>query len=445
MVHDLAEHDLLARLFGPAPAEAHRLSEPISDFDYWQQRSADRRGEVVFGILRRSPSGERMVIARGPDYPAGVFRVPSGGIRHGEAAIDALWREVAEEFGVPFRVLAYAGKIDFVFPHPAGGPAIQFASYCFLVEQTGDAAPQLPSSAVQEIAAVREVGIEELVGHAAGLAALAGRWADWGHYRAHSTARLAKAWARRRAEVETTLRRAAALQCGDGGLLDVSHRVGRDGAASYPGDAVPTFALGMRRAPGAATGWHTTRWELSAHAGTHVDAPAHYLAAGPTIDTLALSQLFGPAVTFDARRATAAGRAALAADLLPAQIDLVRGRIALIKLGLGGEIGAGRFPREHMGLSAELARQLVELDVRAVGTDAMSVDPYGGAQAHETLLSAGIPVIELLNLEQVEEGPCGFAALPLRLVGAEAAPCRAVWWPCDDDEPFFGPPCAEGR
>jgi arylformamidase len=339
-------------------------------------------------------------------------------------------------------VLAYAGKIDFVFPHPSGGQEIQFASYCFLVEQTGDPAPKPPVPAAQEIEAVREVGIEELVGHAAGLAALAAPWADWGHYRAYSTARLAKAWARRRAEVESTLRRAAALQCGDGGLLDISHGVGRNGVASYPGDAVPACVEGMRRDPGATTGWHTTRWELSAHAGTHVDAPAHYLAAGSTIDALALSRLFGPAVTFDARRATAAGRAACAADLLPAQLELVRGRIALVKLGLGGEIGAGRFPGEHMGLSAELARQLAELDVRAVGTDAMSVDPYGGTQAHETLLRAGVPVIELLNLEQVEEGPCGFAALPLRLIGAEAAPCRAVWWPCDDDEPFFGPPCA---
>jgi kynurenine formamidase/ADP-ribose pyrophosphatase YjhB (NUDIX family) len=430
-----SEHQLLVRLYGRAPAEVQRLSAPVSDFAFWRGRMVDRRGEVVFGLLRRGPRDERMVTTRMAGYPAGVFRVPSGGVQPGEAVIDALWREVAEELNVPFRVAAYAGKTDFVFSD-GGGEEFVFPSYCFLLEQTGDRSAR-PRSDGGEIAAWREMEIEQVVAQAAVLAGLSGEWADWGKYRAHSTARLAAAWAIRRASVEPARAprsvaaagaRARAAAGPATGPVDLSHRVGAGGAAAYPGDREPSFELSMARAAGTSLGWQVTRLEASVHAGTHVDAPAHLLADGATIDQVDLARLCGPAVVYDARRATAAGRPARPGDLVPADLAAASGRIALVRLGLGHEIGSGHVPPELHGFSVELAAALVAAGARGVGTDDLSVDPQGQTAVHELLLRAGLPIVELLNLEAVGEGPCGFAALPLRLAGAEAAPCRAVWW-----------------
>ena len=416
MMRPDAEHLLLARLYGRAPAEVQRLTVPVSDFAFWRDRMAGRRGDVVFGLLRRGPRGERMVTARMAEYPAGVFRVPSGGIQPGETVIDALWREVAEELNVPFRVAAYAGKTDFVFSDGEGAETA-LPSYCFLLEQIGGRSAR-PHTDGGEIAAWREMEIEQVVAQAAALAGLSGAWADWGKYRAHSTARLAAAWAIRRAGIEP----AAA------GLVDLTHRLGEGGAAAYPGDRRPSFTLSVPRATGASLGWQVTRLEASVHAGTHVDAPAHLLANGATIDQIDLASLCGPAVVYDARRATAAGRPARPSDLVPADPAAASGKIALVRLGLGHEVGAGCVPPELRGFSVELAAALLAAGARCVGTDDLSVDPQGQSAVHELLLRAGLPIVELLNLESVGEGPCGFAALPLRLAGVEAAPCRAIWW-----------------
>ncbi len=409
------EHDLLLRLYGGAPAITHRLSDPVSDFAFWRDRMLDRRGEVVFGLLRGGPDG-RMVVTRAADYPAGVFRVPSGGIAHGETVIDALYREVAEELGLAFKVVAYAGKVEFEFASGAG--RVRFPSYCFLLEQAGDASKQPVEAAKdREIDSWQGADPDQIQSCVAGLLALTGRWADWGEYRARTTAVLAEAWSGLRAGVRAS-----------GGLRfphDISLPVGPGGAASYPGDPPPAVEVVRERPAGSDRGWIVGRWSLSAHAGTHIDAPAHWFEKGQAIDRIDLRQVLGTAVVFDARRATAAGRPAGVGDL-GAPPSVAAGAIALIRLGLSGEVAAGRLVPEHQGMAPETAAAMVAAGVKAVGTDALNVDPHGGSRAHETLLSAGLPVIEGLDLRSVPAGRYAAALLPLRLIGAEAAPCRAV-------------------
>jgi arylformamidase len=198
----------------------------------------------------------------------------------------------------------------------------------------------------------------------------------------------------------------------------------------YPGDEPPSVQVSMARATdsggGAIPSWEVTRWSLSSHAGTHVDAPSHLFPGGQTIDQVDLRRLAGPAVVVDCKRATAASRPVAASDLPEA--TTLRGKIVLLKLGVAGDLVSGSPGPGFAGLTAEAARLLAQAGVMAVGVDALSVDPVGGGhKAHGVLLGAGIPIIEALDLRAVMPGLAGlFAALPLKLAGAEAAPCRAV-------------------
>jgi len=418
------DHELLCRAYGLAPAFRHPLTEPVSDFAFWRNRLEDRRGEVVFGLLL---TGGRIALTRTSEYPSGVYRVPSGGIRPGERAVDALYREVEEELGRPFEVLRYAGMVSFEFS--CGGSLVVFPSYCFLLGELVRPRRAAPPQTDGEIEAVFPATPAELDAHVRALDALDGPWADWGRYRACSSRLVASAWS-------------AGLAPGDSGaatgsegaeppgrlrdeLVDVSLKLGGD-MVRYPGDAPVHGDVVTARPPGdSRPGWLVTSWTLNAHAGTHVDAPAHLLPGGRTVDELPPGELAGPGLVVDCRRATAAGRAVAAADL-PGPEEL-KGKIVLLKLGLGRELAAGRYDPSAPVLGADCALFLVETGVRAVGVDTLSVDRAGDEPAaHKILLGADLPLIEGLDLSQAASGEWEVFALPLSLAGAEAAPCRAV-------------------
>jgi arylformamidase len=202
--------------------------------------------------------------------------------------------------------------------------------------------------------------------------------------------------------------------------------------AVYGDDPPPALDVVHDRPAGAAQGWRVSALRCSVHAGTHVDAPAHLFAGGATVDQIPAARLCGQAVVLDCRRATAARRMIEPADLQCAWG--LAGKIVLLRQGLARELAAGRQPSEHRGLSRAAAERLVGAGVQMVGVEALSVDgppDEGGAcdEAHRALLGAGVPVVEALDLEDVSAGQYWAHIAPLRLAGAEAAPCRAWLWP----------------
>ncbi|NJE07952.1 cyclase family protein [Thermococcus sp. M39] len=141
------------------------------------------------------------------------------------------------------------------------------------------------------------------------------------------------------------------------------------------------------------------------HSGTHVDAPAHFIKGGKTIDVLPLEKFFGKAVVID----TSDGQGEITIEEVP-KTDL-EGKIVLFYSG-GRE------------LSVELAEFLVNARVKAVGTDGMSI---GNEEVHRTLLSAEIPIFEnLTNLEKLIGKNFTFIAFPLKIKNGSGSPVRAI-------------------
>jgi arylformamidase len=161
---------------------------------------------------------------------------------------------------------------------------------------------------------------------------------------------------------------------------------------------------------------------MSAHTGTHVDAPRHFFDDGLGTDALPLEMLFGRTrvIEMQTRKGIAAE------DLAP--LDLSEDLRVLIKTVNSWLWGSPDFHTDYVGVTESGARHLVERGVKVVGIDYLSVEEFKtpGAPAHRTLLGAGTIVIEGLNLRDVEPGFYDMYCLPLRVVGSDGAPARVV-------------------
>jgi arylformamidase len=198
----------------------------------------------------------------------------------------------------------------------------------------------------------------------------------------------------------------------------------RDRMAHWPGDPEPRIVTVAD--VGGGDDCTLTTLAMSAHTGTHVDAPAHYLAGGATLDGMPLAALIGPALVVDAGEAPVVELA-----VLPRR-RIRRGDRVLFRTrnSTSGE-AFDHLASEYAWLAGDAARWLAARGVAAVGVDGLSVDPPASAEAHLALLGAGVWIIEGLRLGGVPAGRYHLVCLPLRLAGAEGAPARAVLYPRD--------------
>jgi arylformamidase len=195
----------------------------------------------------------------------------------------------------------------------------------------------------------------------------------------------------------------------------------RNGMVHWPGDR----PFELRRESGMSQGgeYNLSSFSTSAHAGTHMDAPLHFLADGASMDDLPLE--------------TVIGRARVVAIEDPERIRtrelegyrILPGERVLFKTANSLRAwGDQPFEKRFVAFAAEAAEYLARLRPSLVGVDCLSVGAFesDGAETHRALLGAGIWVIEGLDLHRVDPGDYELVCLPLRIAGVEGAPARAV-------------------
>ena len=193
------------------------------------------------------------------------------------------------------------------------------------------------------------------------------------------------------------------------------------GLVRWPGD--PPFKI--RRIADLARGdaCNVSVLSLPAHLGTHLDAPLHFLANGPAIDRLPLDATLGPARVVNIRSRTAVSVEELRGHRIR------RGERLLLRTRNSGRAWwRQRFRRDFVHVTRDAAGYLAERRVRCLGIDCLSVGAPTpeGEEVHRILLGAGIWIIEGLDLSKVMPGRYRLICLPLRLVGGDGAPARAV-------------------
>jgi arylformamidase len=161
---------------------------------------------------------------------------------------------------------------------------------------------------------------------------------------------------------------------------------------------------------------------MSAHAGTHVDAPRHFFDDRPGTEALALEMLVGRARVIEV-----VSRTGIAAEDLDG-LDFSGDTRLLIKTHNSQLWSSPVFHEDYVGVTESGARHLVEHGIKVVGVDYLSVEQFRnvGKPAHHVLLGAGTIVIEGLDLRDVEPGSYDMICLPLRIVGSDGAPARVV-------------------
>ena len=191
----------------------------------------------------------------------------------------------------------------------------------------------------------------------------------------------------------------------------------------WPGDPKLSMRLASSISEGGVA--NITRIEMGAHTGTHMDAPFHFHANGSTVDKLSLDILIGPCRVFDLTNLTGhITRAALGkCDLGGVTRALFKTRNSLRWANDNHE-----FDKGFVAIAADAAKHLVERGVKLVGVDYLSVEAFGSESfpVHDTLLGAGVVIIEGLNLAGVSAGDYELIALPIKLKGADGAPARVV-------------------
>jgi arylformamidase len=202
-------------------------------------------------------------------------------------------------------------------------------------------------------------------------------------------------------------------------LIDVSVPLDAN-IPTYPGNT--PFSIEPIQRTGRGDHANVSTLHMSAHCGTHVDAPWHSLNEGARTEALSLDAMIGPArvVELTTRRGITAD------DLAP--FKLAGEQRVLLKTPNSMLWDTSEFHKDFVGVTDSGANHLVECGVRLVGIDYLSVEVFRtpGAPAHHALLRAGVVIIEGLNLRDVAPGAYELFCLPLRIVGCDGAPARVL-------------------
>ena len=165
-----------------------------------------------------------------------------------------------------------------------------------------------------------------------------------------------------------------------------------------------------------------TELSMSIHTGTHIDAPLHFLPNGKPIDSLSLNVFVGEAQVV----AIPQDVNLITVDILQDVCEINAARI-LFKTKNSQLWETSKFQQDYVALEASAAQWLVDQGVQLVGIDYLSIAPFKDpAPTHEILLSNDVVIVESLDLRSVEPGLYTLICLPLKLVGREAAPARAI-------------------
>lgn len=203
-------------------------------------------------------------------------------------------------------------------------------------------------------------------------------------------------------------------------LYDISLPI-REGMVLYPGNPEVRVEPKDRIADGAVA--NLTLLSLGSHTGTHVDAARHFIDEGQSVDRLALDRMIGPAIVI---RIPDDVTAIDATELR--RHDVSAAPRVLLRTRNSAMLDRDHFDTTFAHLTTDGARYLAESGAVLVGIDYLSVEGYGSEDhgAHLALLQREIVILEGADLRDVPAGRYELLCLPIKILGGDGAPARAV-------------------
>jgi arylformamidase len=197
-----------------------------------------------------------------------------------------------------------------------------------------------------------------------------------------------------------------------------------NGMVHWPGD--PPFHSELAKSLEQGEVCNVTKISTSVHIGTHMDAPRHFIRDGVGIEKIPVDAVVGLCRVIEIKDPEA---------IRPAELEphrLRRNERILFKTRNSERAWkTEQFAEDFVYISKEAAQYLADHHIRTVGVDYLSVGGFvkDGVETHQALLGAEIWVIEGLNLAKIKPGQYELICLPIKLVGSDGAPARAILRP----------------
>jgi arylformamidase len=194
---------------------------------------------------------------------------------------------------------------------------------------------------------------------------------------------------------------------------------------TYPGDPGIEIKHWLALANGDAA--NVSLLYFGAHSGTHVDAPAHFIEGGVKVEFLSLQSLIGEAEVIEVPEEIQTIDEAFVGGNCGRNSERVLFKTRNSSFWNNPERG---FRIDYTAIDPSAARRLVESGTKLVGIDYLSVERFQSEkfETHHTFLSAGVVILEGLDLRQITAGFYELICLPLKIAGGsgDGAPARAI-------------------
>lgn len=206
-------------------------------------------------------------------------------------------------------------------------------------------------------------------------------------------------------------------------IIDISTPL-MEGVPVWPGS--PGIRLKWFKRVEKGQGANLSELSMDVHIGTHVEGKLHNFTQGESVDQFPLDVLIGPAIVVYLPEVEA-----ITAEALE---EMFRGSTSKHERVLFRTRNSAfwrepvfPFREDFVGIAPDGAEWLIAHGVKLVGIDYLSIASFGkGHEVHDILLTGGALIIEGLNLDGVEPGEYELFCAPLKLMGREAAPARAI-------------------
>ena len=169
-------------------------------------------------------------------------------------------------------------------------------------------------------------------------------------------------------------------------------------------------------------GYNLTKFTFTTHTGTHADMPSHFVESNLTCDTIPLDHFYGTAQLIRINATEHITKESLTLH------NIRENCILLIDTGQSKYMSQPNLKKDFFALSPCAAEYLIEKEIKTLGIDYLSVDPYDTTDypVHKALLGNGVTILEGLVLDNVPEGFYTISALPLKFEGGDGSPVRAI-------------------
>jgi arylformamidase len=205
-------------------------------------------------------------------------------------------------------------------------------------------------------------------------------------------------------------------------IIDLTHPLSSD-TQPYPGS--PPNSI-VDAADIDTDGYRVKLLGLTTHSGTHMDAPAHMLRDGKTLDEYPADQFYGSTLVIETLTSKADE---ISSDVLQQISRKSRPDFILFNTGWDKKYGRSEYYASFPFLSVKLAEILSQMELKGVGIDSPSVDPIDSRDfpVHQILMEKGLLILEnICQLDKVGKMEFTLAAFPLKIADADGSPIRAM-------------------